>query len=345
MKNLKKDCCNSFCSHIYVETKAFAYPRTKQILSHFPYAEIIEIHHYKDVFCRRKQNFELQHAAQHMILAVKSGTLVYPGAPVCQNFGNDNFYYTSCIMNCIYNCEYCYLKGMYPSGMLVVFVNLEDILDETRALLRRHPVYLCVSYDTDLAALDSVTGYIKEWIHFVQERNDVTIEIRTKCANLPFESWVPLKRAVFAFTLSPQAVIDACEHGTASLPQRISCAAKAVELGFSVRLCFDPMLYCRDWKMQYDEMLQSVFSEIDAHKILDISVGTFRVSQDYLKKMRKQQPYSAVVQFPYENKGGVYQYPGGLAEEMERFLTDRLHAYVPAERIFLWKEKEEVEHV
>ncbi len=112
-----------------------------------------------------------------------------------------------------------------------------------------------------------------------------------------------------------------------------------------VRLCFDPVIYLSGWQKYYDEMLDDVFRVIEMDRLADVSVGTFRISQDYLKKMRKQQPYSAVVQFPYENTGGVYRYPGGLAEEMERFLTDRLHAYVPAERIFLWKEKEEVEHV
>lgn len=39
------------------------------------------------------------------------------------------------MMNCIFDCEYCYLKGMYPSGNLVVFVNLEDIFAELESLL------------------------------------------------------------------------------------------------------------------------------------------------------------------------------------------------------------------
>lgn len=33
--------------------------------------------------------------AQNLILAAKHGELLYPGAPVCQNFGNEHFYYTS----------------------------------------------------------------------------------------------------------------------------------------------------------------------------------------------------------------------------------------------------------
>ena len=180
---------------------------------------------------------------------------------------------------------------------------------------------------------------MQEWAAFAKNYKDLKIEIRTKCANLPFEHLEPSPQVIYAFTLSPQAVIDAYEHGTSSLNERIACAKKAAEDGFTIRLCFDPMIYCPDWKKHYESMLDSVFAEIDAEKLLDVSVGTFRVSQDYLKKMRKNEPYSAVVQFPYQNIDGVYQYPKALAEEMEQFLTEQLKKKVPMENIFLWKEK------
>ena len=127
-----------------MERAAAEHPVTERILARFPHAAVILIEHYKDVFCRRGQDYVLQHGAQNLILAKKRGTLLYEGAPVCQSFGNDNFYYTSCVMNCVYDCEYCYLKGMYPSGNLVIFVNLEDIFAETKRRLAGRPMYLCV---------------------------------------------------------------------------------------------------------------------------------------------------------------------------------------------------------
>ena len=73
--------------------------------------------------------------------------------------------------DCIYDCEYCYLKGMYPSANIVIFVNIEDIFEELHRMLSEHPVYLCVSYDTDLLAFEAMTGYVREWEHFVLIRN------------------------------------------------------------------------------------------------------------------------------------------------------------------------------
>ena len=331
-----------------MEKKIQNHPRTKRILQRFPGAAVILIDHYKDVFCRRGQNFILQQQSQNLILGEKQGNLIYKGAPVCQSFGNEHFYYASCIMNCIYDCEYCYLKGMYPSGNLVIFVNLEDIFNEVKALLEKHAVYLCISYDTDLQAMDGITGYIAEWNAFAQaalensQKNllyPLKIEIRTKSADVSFwQKHTPIPGIIYALTLSPSAVIDACEHKTPSLQQRLSSARKAVRRGFNLRLCFDPMIYCKDWEQQYDEMLRQVFAQIDMDNIMDVSVGTFRVSQDYLKKMRKNQPGSAVVQFPYQNDNGVYHYSKELTAQMEGFLTERLKKVISEDKIFLWGE-------
>lgn len=351
MKSLRSNYFNPPFSHIYVEKSVMEHPRTKDILAKFPASAVISISHYKDVFCRRGQNYLLQHHTQNLILAEKDGTLIYQGAPVCQSFGNDFFYYTSCMMNCIYDCEYCYLKGMYPSANMVVFVNIEDIFHELEQMLSEHPVYLCVSYDTDLLALESVTGYADKWCRFVSAYTDeccrsasgcagrLTIEIRTKCARKQFFiEHSPQPGVIYAFTLSPQQVIDAYEHGTPSLVQRISCAAQAVRLGHPVRLCFDPMIYLNGWQKCYAAMLDEVFRGIDMDKLVDVSVGTFRISQEYLKKMRKQEPNSAIAWFPYQNDRGFYHYPDELMVQMEQDLVRRLKEHMPQEKIFLWNE-------
>ncbi len=323
-------------SHIYIEEALIGREDAEQIRRHFPEAQLIPIRHYKDVFNRRHQNPTLQHRSQKLILAEKHGTLIYPGAPVCQSFGNRHFYYTSCVMNCIYDCEYCYLKGMYPSGNLVLFLNLEDIFAELRALLRQHPVYLCISYDTDLLALEGITGMVQRWAAFVAEEPALTVEVRTKTGSAAFwDTLLPYRseRLIFAFTLSPEAVVSRYEHGTGSLAARLRSIARGLSLGFTLRLCFDPMLAVPDWRSAYGEMLQQVREMLPLAAIRDISIGSFRLSEVYLKAMRRAMPDSAIVQYPYENVGQVYQYPAALAAEMERFLREGLPE-IPAERIF-----------
>ena len=339
MKSLREGYFNPFFSHIYIESAIKDHPRTQKILAKFPGATVVEIDHYKDVFCRSRQSCTLQHRSQNLILAARQGTLLYEGAPVCQSFGNQYFYYTSCAMNCIFDCEYCYLKGMYPSANIVIFVNLEDYFAEVEQMLNDHPLYLCVSYDTDLLALEHLTGYVREWCDFAKEHEDLVIEIRTKCAVKSIaEELRPVDGVIYALTLSPQAVIERYEHHTPSLKQRLDFASKLIDSGCAVRLCFDPMIYLPDWEQEYARLFQQVCDVIDMDGVVDVSVGTFRISQDYLKKMRKQEPNCALVWFPFQNENGYYHYPKQLMEQMETFLVDRFGQVLPKEKIFRWKE-------
>ena len=75
---------------------------------------------------------------------------------------------------------------------------------------------------------------------------------------------------------------------------------------------------------------------VDMDELWDVSVGSFRVSQDYIKKMRRNMPHSAVVQFPYQNTDGVYHYPYNLLEDMEGFMTEKLSQIISKDKIFRW---------
>ena len=324
---------------IYIEEELLGSKEVEEILSQKRKQNpiIIPIHHYKDVFNRRRQDAIRQHEDSILVLASKKGQLIYHGAPVCQDFGNEYFYYTSCIMNCLYNCDYCYLKGMYPSGIPVIFVNLEGTFRELEALLTLHPVYLSVSYDTDLLAVESLTGYVKRWVEFTRSHPDLTIEIRTKCPRKDLFSKIEAcDRVIFAYTISPDPIIQRFEHGTGSLAARLAAVKAAMEQGFSLRLCFDPMVYISNWKSVYHNMMDEVEEAIDLSRIRDFSVGSFRISESYLKPMRRLMQDSAVVQFPFERKNGYYQYPSALMEEMEEDLLGQIENRVDHPKIFRW---------
>lgn len=335
MKKLSKDLFNSFFSHIYIESKALNHPNTKRILSHFKNSEIIEINHYKDVFSRSHQNFYLQKQSPSLILAVKTDNLVYKGARFCDDFGNDNFYYTSSMMNCIYNCEYCYLQGMYSSANVVVFVNIEDIFSEVENLLSKHSVYLCISYDTDILAFENVLGYGAKWIEFAKKHPDLKIELRTKSANFAsIENIDPCKNVILAWTLSPEKIANNYEDRTPSLQERLKSAQNAVNNGWNVRICFDPILYLNNWKENYKNLVESTFSVLPKDKILDVSIGVFRVSSDYLKIMRKQRFDSVILNYPFTTENKMCTYDKNLSENMISYVYNIVNKYVPKEQIY-----------
>ena len=336
-------------SHIYIEEALLGGEEAEAILWKFPKAKCIPIRHYKDLFNRRKQNRALQEKSRKLILAKKEGPRIYPGAPVCQSFSESAFYYASLLMNCPFHCEYCYLQGMYPSANLVLFLNLEDYFSDCQRLIKeKGSLYLCISYDTDLLALEELYPFVERFARFLEEEPDLRIEVRTKAGGESlFRRLLKMhlsedakKRLIFAFTLSPEKIVSEAEHGTAGLKGRLKAIKMAMEEGFTLRLCFDPMLYHADWESLYTELLETVFREIPMEKLYDVSVGSFRISESYLKAMTKACGASPYTSFPYENTDGYYHYSKELLLKMEGFLEQRLLEKLPKEKIFRWTEEE-----
>ncbi|MBR5358570.1 MAG: radical SAM protein [Clostridiales bacterium] len=320
-------------THIYVERSAYAYPLTKRILSASEGSGIIDIDHYKDVFDRPRQDHEFQRKNPALILAVRTGARVFKGAPVCQSFGQRNFYYSSSIMNCPFDCEYCYLKGMYPSSYIVVFVNMEDYIKDVEGYLTQGPMYVCASYDTDLIALNPLTGLADSWCDLALRHEDLLVELRTKAAPPELRA---IPNVIYAFTISPEEVASRYEKGAPAASDRIRAAVRALDSGCRVRLCFDPMIKIPGWRDAYAGFVEEVTAKIDLTRVTDVSVGTFRISGDYLSSMRKRLPANEIAWYPYIVKGGVAQYTEEDDKEMQDFMCGLLEEHIGREKIFTW---------
>lgn len=327
-------------SHIYIEEEALSYPAAQKILHFFSNRELtpILVQRYQDIFHRPHQVFSIQKNSPSLILAVKHGSFLYPGAPVCQDFGNSYFYYTSFVMNCLFDCEYCFLQGMYPSAHMVIFVNIEDYFCEIKKMLIQHPVYLCISYDTDLLALEPLTGFLKQYIAFAADYPYLTTELRTKSAgNISFADEISpavKSRFILAYTLSPSPIIQQYEHGTASLESRLDSIRLAAEMGFPIRLCFDPLLRVPGFENIYQPFFYEVKNALADIPVFDASIGVFRISDAYLKQMRKQRPCSAILQYPFENENHVCSY-GIRSKEMVEFAKKQLVGWISEECIYI----------
>lgn len=309
-------------TRLYIEKKVLDNEITARVIDRSKIEDIILIDHYKDVFNRPSQDIEAQvRSGRSLILARNAGNLIYEGGPLCQDFGYGKFYYSTSIMGCVFDCDYCFLKGMYKTSSCVIFVNFEDYSEQVRTKLKEGPMYLCVSYESDLTSFDNLTGLASRWEDLACSEKDLTIELRTKAAPSDFRS---SPNIIYAFTLSPQPVIDRFEHGTAPLLSRISSVQKAIEKGATVRLCFDPLICTKDCIRYYNEMMDTILLEIDLTEVRDIGIGTFRIPADYIKDMRKAKPQSAAVMYPFENINGVMRYPSEVEKKLLSTVRDRL---------------------
>ncbi|MDP4180091.1 MAG: DNA photolyase [Bacillota bacterium] len=333
-KSLIKD--KNMFNSIYVEEAAFRYPITNSILNKYDGCPVIKIKHYKDVFNRSNQHFGIQKQHQSLILAVKDKQFLYKGPDVCQNFGRANFYYTSFLLNCIYNCEYCYLQGMYQSANLVAFVNIEDYKLAINDALSNGALYLAVSYDTDLIAFNKVLPYLDHFYEFFEKKPDLEVEIRTKSANVDFyKNHKPLDNVIMAFTISPDKIIKNYERLTPPLNSRIKAIKTAIEYGFKVRICFDPIFIGDDLNDLYEPFFNHVFSEINSSYLFDVGYGFFRMSREFFRKIEKQYFSTQIFSDEYCRAGEVVSYRQELRDEFMRKHFQILNKYIDKEKIFI----------
>ena len=122
---------------IYFEEQVADHTRALALFERFPKAQRIPCSHYKEVFNPSGQNFRLQKKKPALILA-KIPEKVH-SVPATYGIGGSRNYYFSHMLNCLYDCRYCFLQGMYPSAHYLLFVNYEDFFTEIKDLSDQEP--------------------------------------------------------------------------------------------------------------------------------------------------------------------------------------------------------------
>ncbi|EPR12705.1 SPL family radical SAM protein [Ruminiclostridium papyrosolvens] len=335
MRTLLQKSGKNLFNSIYIEEQAYNYPVVRMVLEKYPDIPVITIRNYKDVFNRGNQCFQLQKHRQSLILAVKSSPFLYKGPEVCQDFGYSDFYYTSFLFNCIFDCEYCYLQGMYPSANVVAFVNVDEFKQEIENTLGEKKAYLAVSYDTDLIGFHNIIPYWDFLQDFFTQYSDINVEIRTKSANEVFyNEFLPAENIVVAFSLAPQEIIQKYERLTPPLSARIKAVKTAIFKGFKVRLCLDPVIINSGSEKLYEPFFRNLFMEINPDKLKDVGYGFFRMSKDFFKRIEKQKSDSQLYADQYSITDNIVSYPNELREQIMTRHLSILEEYLPKEKIF-----------
>ncbi|MCL2521562.1 MAG: hypothetical protein FWE36_01730 [Erysipelotrichales bacterium] len=318
MKNLKL--CLAF-SHIYIEEAIRNDPLVKTICQTFPDAKLIYIENYKDIFNRKNQNYCRQKEAVKLILAKKPNNFLYSWSDNCINVADNSFYLTQ-VINCLYDCEYCFLKGMYDSANLLFFINTEDF-DKAISMLKSGS-YISLSYETDILSLDKLfTNLIDDYLKIISNNADKKFEIRTKSLNVEKMIDAP-ENLLITYSILPEILISKFEKYTPSLEKRLLKINWLLAQGIKVRLAIDPILVMENYLDEYRLFCQKLKFFINLDKLEDIHVGPFRIAKDFLKKAKAQYSESLIWNYPYQIKNGNYTYNKVIFEEIINVFKEEL---------------------
>ena len=153
---------------IYIEKEIHNNKRVTDFISRFSNVDIIYIDKYTEVFNKKNQNFKLQKKNPAIILARKYKNFLKE-IPSKYSIGNRVNYYFSYMYNCLFDCKYCFLQGLYNSANYVIFINYEDYFEEIKNLTERfsnEKLTIFSGYDCDSLAYDSHTGFVEKALNF-----------------------------------------------------------------------------------------------------------------------------------------------------------------------------------
>lgn len=323
---------------IYYEKQISKHPRTLETFTRFPKAIKIPCDHFKEIFNPSSQNFRLQKKKPALILAQNSGKLIH-SVPSTYGIGGKVNYYFSHMLNCIYDCRYCFLQGMYPSAHYLLFVNYEDFFAEIEKKAQKfspEPSWFFSGYDCDSLALESLTGFVKSALSFFECNPKAQLELRTKSVSTKIlEESPPLPNVVTAFSFTPQEISDSVENGVPSVMSRIHAMVRLADKGWKLGVRFDPIIDCIDFEKRYQNLIHEIFDQLPVESIHSVSLGPFRLPEPFFKRIEKLYPKEAIFAGNMEKRGKSISYRREIEHERINTCKKLIVERLPPHKLFL----------
>ncbi len=260
-----------------------------------------------------------------------------------------NYFVMDLVENCPFDCTYCYLQNHLTSPFMRLHVNSDDFLSELHTIFQASPnkqFRVGTGELADSLALDAITDHGRELVRFFRKYKNATLELKTKSDYVDNLLKVdPQGSTVVGWSINPRSIVDADEHGTASLEARLQAAAKVAAAGYQVAFHFDPIIRFPGWNFQYLALIKEITARFASEKIAWISLGTLRYPKGLKRVVLQRHPQSqlplgefiagvdAKERYPAQQRMDVY-------ERMMRWLRPRwpqVPIYLCMENPTIWQ--------
>ena len=322
--------------NIYIEEHIQHHPRVAHILSRFKNKTIITCKHYGEVFNRKNQNFRQQKQNPDLILAEKKGKKVLPAPDGFGIASHRNFYFSH-LLNCPFDCRYCFLQGLYRSANYVLFINYEDFFLEIESTIKdsKSPCVFFSGYDADSLAYEPITHFTESFLPFFKQHKTATLELRTKSANIQsLLKHSPSDNIVVAFSFTPHDISKAIEHKVPSLDKRLTAMRTVADHGYPIGVRLDPLIYADNFEELYHKLISDIFQNVKKTHIHSVSIGPLRFPKKMHETIRSLYPNDPLIQQPLQSEKRIISYPRDKQETMEITIRKLLSEHIDPEHIF-----------
>jgi len=284
---------------IFVERGSLGFPLTEKILgklAHIP-TEIItrqeEITaHYK------KLRDPAGEGKKHMLITQQKGDFVKP-CPCTPGYLGCNYFIINADLNCPLDCSYCILQLYLSNPLITVHVNADALWRQLDYFLSHSPnrfLRIGTGELGDSLVLDHITQRSTELIAYFRSKPSVLFELKTKTVNTDnILSASASENIVIAWSLNSDVIAQKEEKGAPSVMERLEAATAVSKRGFPVAFHFDPLILYSGWEDGYEEIIDALFTAVNADRIAWISLGSLRFPPALKDIIKNRFPDSRII--------------------------------------------------
>lgn len=258
-----------------------------------------------------------------------------------------NYFVLNLGQQCDMDCSYCYLQSFINTPYSVMYSNIDKALEEMSLLHRDHAdqqVRIGTGEVIDSLSLDPVTLYSRELIEFFRGKKNWRLEFKTKSDRVDqFLDCEHDGNVIVSWSVNPEYIVSAEEHGTASLKNRLDAAVRCRDKGFQIALHVDPVVWHPEWRENYKLLIDEISARFRPEDMPYVSLGALRFQPEQkdmmLERFGMKSWINRAETFP--GAAGKMRYDQRLREEMFKFIIAELKARNPRWNVFLCMETPE----
>jgi len=280
--------------------------------------------------------------------------------------------YIASIMNCPFNCSYCYLRTYLDYRSIVIFTNTDRLMEEVAGVIEGNDeITLTTGEFSDSLALEHITETTRTLLPLFSS-SSAKLELRTKTSMADrvidlFNGMSPDRKEtpgdgtetedkvneflperfkhnlIVTWTLAPRKAIKNEEPGTASLNDRMEALEKTASSGIKVGIRLDPVIPFYFEEPLYREIVEELSRKIPQGMIERIEIGTVRFPERLVDTIGMKRDGRNILKGDFvKNRDGKFVLIRPLRIKIYRALVSIVRRYMPDTDVVLSMESNDV---
>jgi len=331
-------------SDLYIDSDVVDFPEVRSIQARLDLPSVI-IGKEQDLFKRiTSADDPIQKAKQILFLTRNKGAFIKncPGTTAYTCCGYQVLHIgTFCNMD----CAYCILQSYYHPPVLRFFVNHNKMLTEIDNVFSDNKIKRIGTGEfTDSLIWESWTDLSGLLVPKFSRQSSAVLELKTKTTNVDkLKGLIHNRKTIVSWSLNTDVIIKNEERSTPPLSARLQAAAKCESWGYPIAFHFDPMIIYDGCSKDYRQVVEQMFSNVDPHNIVWISLGTFRFMPSLKTTVQKRYSGSKIIYGEFINGlDGKMRYFKPLRIDLYRKMVSWIRETAPDVPVYLCMEDDEI---